>query len=130
MDKYDQALAFKLRHFCGTENWYKHDSGILYTDGVKYLTETLNCDWLLTEFGECVTEFKNEAFLSLFFVSVNDSILNVQITDGNKKVLGKRLYSMPNLVIDKNLPPEMALRFFLVFDQGLQKHVAMIASEY
>ena len=29
----------KLRQFSGTENWYRHLSGYLYTDGVQYVAQ-------------------------------------------------------------------------------------------
>lgn len=37
----------ELNQFSGTENWYKHWLGILYTDGVKYLAEKANAYWLI-----------------------------------------------------------------------------------
>ena len=130
MDRYTHSLASELRQSCGTTDWYKHFTGFLYTDGVKYLADTLNCHWLLVDFGEFLREHSSQDFLSLRFARDSDLIFNVKITDGNENVLGKRQYCMSNLVIDENLPPEMALRIFLVFDQGLNKHVAMIPSEY
>ena len=36
-----------LTQFTGTENYYKHWLGIVYTDGVKYLAEKAQAYWLI-----------------------------------------------------------------------------------
>lgn len=36
-----------LEQFTGTENYYKHFGGIVYTDGIKYLAEVGKCYWLI-----------------------------------------------------------------------------------
>ena len=45
MDK-DQLLD-ELRHFYGTEHYYRTNPGLLVTDGVKFLADTAHCYWLL-----------------------------------------------------------------------------------
>lgn len=42
-----ETLLQNLKHFCGTEQYYKHFLGIRYTDGVKYLAENAQCYWLI-----------------------------------------------------------------------------------
>ena len=37
----------ELRQFTGTENWYRHLSGYLYTDGVLYVAQEGGAFWLL-----------------------------------------------------------------------------------
>ena len=42
-----EELEFALAHFIGTENYYKHFTGLLYTDGVKYLADKARAYWLI-----------------------------------------------------------------------------------
>jgi len=37
----------ELRQFSGTEHWYKHLSGYLYTDGVQYVAQNGGAYWLV-----------------------------------------------------------------------------------
>ncbi len=37
----------ELKQFSGTENWYKHLSGYLYTDGVQYVAQEGGAYWLI-----------------------------------------------------------------------------------
>jgi len=37
----------ELRQFSGTEHWYKHLSGYLYTDGVQYVAQEGGAYWLI-----------------------------------------------------------------------------------
>lgn len=39
--------ALQLEQFTGTENYYRHPLGIVYTDGVKYLAEKAGAYWLI-----------------------------------------------------------------------------------
>jgi len=43
----DTLSLSDLSQFTGTENYYKHLFGIVYTDGVKYLADAANCYWLI-----------------------------------------------------------------------------------
>jgi len=36
-----------LDQFTGTENYYKHFTGLKYTDGIKYLADKTNCYWFI-----------------------------------------------------------------------------------
>ena len=38
-----------LRQFTGTEHWYKHLSGYLYTDGVQYVAKEGSAYWLVNK---------------------------------------------------------------------------------
>lgn len=37
----------ELRQFSGTEHWYRHLSGYLYTDGVQYVAQEGGAYWLV-----------------------------------------------------------------------------------
>jgi hypothetical protein len=40
-------LRRALSHFTGTDEWHKHMSGLLFTDGVKFLADTVGAYWLI-----------------------------------------------------------------------------------
>ncbi|MEG4518817.1 DUF6876 family protein [Microcoleus sp. AT9b-C5] len=42
-----ETLSQNLKHFCGTEQYYKHWLRIQYTDGVKYLADNAQAYWLI-----------------------------------------------------------------------------------
>ncbi|MEG4392904.1 DUF6876 family protein [Microcoleus sp. BROC3] len=42
-----ETLEKNLKHFCGTEQYFKHWLGLQYTDGVKYLADNAQAYWLI-----------------------------------------------------------------------------------
>ena len=40
-------IDLNLDQFHGTEHYYKHFTGLKYTDGIKYLADKTNCYWFL-----------------------------------------------------------------------------------
>ena len=40
-------LNSELKGFIGTQNYYRHFTGLLYTDGVKHLADRAGAHWLL-----------------------------------------------------------------------------------
>lgn len=46
-----ETLSQNLKHFGGTEQYYKHWLGLSYTDGVKYLADNAQCYWLIDAIG-------------------------------------------------------------------------------
>jgi len=43
-----KELESELQGFCGSENFYRHPmTGVIYTDGVKYLAEKAEAYWLI-----------------------------------------------------------------------------------
>ena len=42
-----EKIKSDLRQFTGTESYYKHFTGINFTDGVKFLADKLECYWFL-----------------------------------------------------------------------------------
>ncbi len=49
-----------LDQFTGTENYYRHGSGLLYTDGVKYVAEEGKAYWLIDAIASYQRELKSE----------------------------------------------------------------------
>lgn len=41
------AKNLNLEQFTGTENYYKHSMGLLYTDGLHYLVQEAKAYWLI-----------------------------------------------------------------------------------
>ena len=58
------SLIQELNQFYGTEYWYKHGLGFIYTDGIRYLAEAAKCYWLLDVVGSVqhLTRLKNADF--------------------------------------------------------------------
>jgi len=50
-----------LGYFTGTEEWHRHPSGLLYTDGVKYVAENGGAYWLI----DAVASYQGEPALAL-----------------------------------------------------------------
>ncbi len=46
------ALEDELEQFYGTEKWYRHFTGLVYTDGIKYLAENAGAYWLIDLVGD------------------------------------------------------------------------------
>ena len=47
-----------LDQFTGTENYYKHFTGLKYTDGIKYLTDKTSCYWFIDIISSYQTDEK------------------------------------------------------------------------
>lgn len=47
-----------LEQFTGTQNWHRHFTGGLYTDGAKYLADQASAYWLLDAIFSWQTETK------------------------------------------------------------------------
>lgn len=88
-------LKCALAQFRGTDQWYRHTLGLLYTDGVEYLAEKAGAYWLI----DLVASVQGTFFRSLhrdlwrfqaWELKVNDFNRAVIVcTDGN----GRQLYS-------------------------------------
>ena len=44
-------LEHDLKRFTGTSNYYKHITGLHYTDGIQYLANHGECYWLIDAIG-------------------------------------------------------------------------------
>jgi hypothetical protein len=68
-------LEFDLRKFVGTENYYKHFTGISYTDGVKYLAEHGECYWLIDVIGSYYHMTNDSRVIWVLTVEDNQGVL-------------------------------------------------------
>ncbi|MBI4454762.1 MAG: hypothetical protein HY644_02565 [Acidobacteria bacterium] len=82
------ALEDELGMFCGTEKWYKHFTGLLYTDGVKYLAEKAGAYWLIDLVGSYQPRLRMVPF-QIWRVEAHDdrSGLVQMVEDTNMPVL-------------------------------------------
>ena len=67
-----EQLLKELSQFTGTENWYKHWTGLLqYTDGIKYLADKVSAYWLIDLVASYQHKLKGVPF-QLWHIHVND----------------------------------------------------------
>lgn len=59
LEQKQQEILSGLAYFTGTQNWYKHSLGLLYTDGIKYLAEEAQCYWLI----DAIASYQTTKFL-------------------------------------------------------------------
>ena len=57
-----EAVVLDLEQFTGTEKYYKHFGGVVYTDGIKYLAEQAGCYWLIDLVASYQPKLKNAGF--------------------------------------------------------------------
>ena len=55
-------LESDLQQFIGTENYYQNFTGLLYTDGVKYLADNAGAHWLIDLIGSYQPKLKKYSF--------------------------------------------------------------------
>jgi len=75
-----------LKHFTGSENFYKSSLGLIYTDGIQHVAETVGAYWLIDLVGSVQYKLKSEPFQS-WDLKVKDSKGVIVCTDGNDNVL-------------------------------------------
>lgn len=133
---YNATMAQESRQFHGTSQWYKNHFGIVYTDGVKWLAEQLNCYWLVDDIALHSKAFrKQESFMAVEFTSPKMCKGQLKLTDGNDHTLKTAKYAFTDLFVDAasidNPKKETAqIGFFLVFGGDFRTHVLMLPSEY
>ncbi|MFM6191146.1 DUF6876 family protein [Planktothrix sp.] len=59
-----------LSQFTGTETWYRHFTGLLYTDGIQYLAEQAEAYWLIDAIASYQHQLKRDEYLAYFQVWV------------------------------------------------------------
>ena len=87
--KSKSEILENLNNFYGTENYYRHLFGIVYTDGIRFLAEECQCYWLidLVASYQSHDKVKLEEF-QVYQLTVNaDHSAVVEITDGNYNII-------------------------------------------
>lgn len=57
-----------LSQFIGTETWYRHFTGLLYTDGIQYVAEQAEAYWLIDAVASYQFKLKRDEYLAKFQV--------------------------------------------------------------
>ena len=67
----EDDLEAELAQFHGTTKYYKNFTGLLYTDGVRYLAERAECYWLIDLVGSYQPKLRDIPF-QLWRIDVRD----------------------------------------------------------
>ncbi len=127
MNIYDTSVIDELGDFHGTENWYKHRlSSMIYTDGIKWLANRLECYWLIDD----IAIFSKKLREKHYFLTIKFK--------ANAKMKGKLVFEDENglILLTKNyyfcdlITPKKSLNLLLYFDGGFETHVLFLPSEY
>ena len=87
---------FELRQFSGTEHWYKHLSGYLYTDGVLYVAQEGSAFWLIDKILFTTRAKENLQEFGAWKLTVNeDKSALLVCEDGNYNELYRRKSNGP-----------------------------------
>ena len=91
METEQNSLIQELKNFTGTTQYFKHFTGLLFTDGVKYLADKVGCYWLIDVIASYQYKLKNISF-QLWEIKVNsDKTAIVSIReDTNTPILIKQ----------------------------------------
>ena len=83
-----------LNQFTGTEQYYRHISGLHYTDGVAYLAREAGAFWLIDEvmFGMLDKKMAKYRDFAVWILRVNleTKEADLIVEDGNDNVISKR----------------------------------------
>lgn len=83
MEQNKRNINNELRQFTGTEKWYKHITGNLYTDGVKYLAEEYCCYWFIDAVMFSGRIIQNQEFQVWKLIRVINDEFRLLCEDGN-----------------------------------------------
>lgn len=81
-----------FREYTGTENWYRHLSGLLYTDGVQAVAETYQAYWLidLVFSHQLSQKVKVQPFQKWVLQRTQDDEFVATCDDGNGNIITKQ----------------------------------------
>jgi hypothetical protein len=86
-NKFPMTANELLSHYNCTENYYKHNAGLVYTDGVQALCSNFQCYWFLDVIASYQYKLKDEEFQAWKLIKQeNDSAL-MTCDDGNGNIL-------------------------------------------
>ncbi len=106
-----------INHFYGTENYYKHWLGILYTDGLKYVADEASAHWLIDAIASYQSKLRQEEFQHWTLKQNPNQTWTLTATDGNDRILAKQKIEFSDF-------PLNTIEFYLV------DKILMLKSEY
>jgi len=75
-------------HRGGTDGYYNHPLGIIFTDGIKDIADTFGAWWLVDLVASWQGELKGHRFQVFSLTKTNETEAVVKITDGNENKIG------------------------------------------
>lgn len=77
-----------IAQFTGTEQWYRHTTGLLYTDGVKFMATECGAYWMIDYALSYQLEkwARAQSFQVWQFTRSGES-MKVEVTDGNNNLV-------------------------------------------
>ncbi|MFK7748521.1 MAG: DUF6876 family protein [Kordia sp.] len=85
-----EELLRELAQFTGTTQWFYHPlfPSFRYTDGVRYLAQTVECYWLLEYIfsNQIIPEIKKQEF-QVWKIFVVDDSTTIKVEDGNDNLV-------------------------------------------
>lgn len=77
----------QLREYSCSDNYYRYNFGMVYTDGVKALCEKFECYWFLDIIVSYQPQLKDEEFQVWSLGKNEDDSAIVICTNGNDRIL-------------------------------------------
>jgi len=90
-----------IKYFTGSENFYKHWLGIIFTDGVKYVAEEAGAYWLIDAIASYYKETKQHEFQAWTLKKKANGEWNLRATDGNDNVIANQEIEFSDFPIDE-----------------------------
>src|SRR5680860_265994 len=102
-------LRNNLETFTGTETYYKIPLlNTRFTDGIKYLADTANCFWLVTDTSVIAKSLLNRSrFITIDFKKLSEDVQDalgygalIEYSDGNGNVFETHKYHSTDFPLD------------------------------
>ena len=97
-----KEIKDSLNLFTGTEHYYQHPFGILYTDGVKFLADSCACYWLIDAVASWqYDELVKQTEFQVYKLKVNEdksAVLNIE--DGNYNIIQTQAIEYTDFPLD------------------------------
>ena len=92
-NKSDDILS-QLQNFSGTEHYYKNFTGLIYTDGVKFLSDNLGAYWLIDLIGSYQSHKNNKPFM----------IWKIEVKNDNSAIITSKEDTYSPILIKQKIP--------------------------
>lgn len=102
MENFRLNNTFEFNQFAGgSDSVYKHNFGVLITEGIKYLADKYECYWLLDLICIHSRDIKDtEEFQVWILKRVTGSYFKLSVEDGNKNVI--KVIDIPICLFEEN----------------------------
>lgn len=110
-----------LDQFTGTDNYYRHQSGLMYTDGIQYLAEEGKAYWLLDAIGSYQAQLKKNQRLQEF------QLWELRVQDRQAVLTCKEDSDCPDVVRQEIEYTDFPLEYVKVYVEG---GVILLPSEH